>query len=65
MSYKNKNDKDKSYIGFIIGCGLILGTIFGVLLLDNMLVGVGIGIALGAQIGLIIDKRNPNNKQHN
>lgn len=52
---ENESKKQTSYTGLGISVGAGLGCILGLLLLDNFILGAGIGVAIGLIIGAGID----------
>lgn len=65
MEEQNKhqnNDRTGNYhkVGRVIFFGAAIGTVAGLLLLDNPTLGMGIGAAAGVIVGAMLDKRKRN-----
>jgi len=65
MKHKSEDEVKKQtpvYAGGGLAVGAALGTIFGLLLFDEIALGAGIGAAVGLIIGAIIDAQANRNK---
>jgi len=55
LNKEEETQKDNNITGFGLIIGAAIGTIFGLMLFENMAIGGGIGAGMGLIIGAVID----------